>query len=74
MAPIAITPEATETPVAVSAEIKRIQTEDAETIDLVLRQFRCLIADLCQQFNGGHPGYASLANIDNHHENRQLTN
>ncbi|KAH8674971.1 Transketolase, thiamine diphosphate binding domain-containing protein [Ilyonectria robusta] len=58
MAPIAITPEATETPVAVSAEIKRIQTEDAETIDLVLRQFRCLIADLCQQFNGGHPGGA----------------
>lgn len=26
--------------------------------DLVLRTFRLLIADLCQQFNGGHPGYA----------------
>jgi dihydroxyacetone synthase len=25
--------------------------------DLVLRTFRLLIADLCQQFNGGHPGY-----------------
>lgn len=30
--------------------------EDAKSIDVVLRQFRCLIADLCQQFNGGHPG------------------
>lgn len=30
--------------------------DDAKTIDVVLRQFRCLIADLCQQFNGGHPG------------------
>jgi dihydroxyacetone synthase len=26
--------------------------------DLVLKTFRLLIADLCQQFNGGHPGYA----------------
>ncbi|KAF1954972.1 transketolase [Byssothecium circinans] len=26
--------------------------------DLVLRTFRLLIADLCQQFNGGHPGGA----------------
>ena len=25
--------------------------------DLVLKTFRLLIADLCQQFNGGHPGY-----------------
>ena len=24
--------------------------------DIVLRNFRVLIADLCQQFNGGHPG------------------
>lgn len=24
--------------------------------DLVLRTFRMLIADLCQQFGGGHPG------------------
>ncbi|KAK7403005.1 hypothetical protein QQX98_011246 [Neonectria punicea] len=57
MAPIAIS-EAAELPVAGSTVIKRIQNEDAETIDLVLRQFRCLIADLCQQFNGGHPGGA----------------
>jgi dihydroxyacetone synthase len=26
--------------------------------DLVLKTFRMLIADLCQQFGGGHPGYA----------------
>jgi dihydroxyacetone synthase len=25
--------------------------------DHVLKCFRLLIADLCQQFNGGHPGY-----------------
>lgn len=24
--------------------------------DFVLRAFRCLIADLCEQFKGGHPG------------------
>lgn len=30
-----------------------------EDHDLVLRTFRCLIADLCQQFGGGHPGYVS---------------
>lgn len=24
--------------------------------DLVLKTFRLLISDLCQQFNGGHPG------------------
>ncbi|OBU00122.1 hypothetical protein VE01_01891 [Pseudogymnoascus verrucosus] len=26
--------------------------------DIVLRTFRCLIADLCEQFKGGHPGGA----------------
>ena len=30
--------------------------EEHEKHDLVLRVFRCLIADLCEQFNGGHPG------------------
>lgn len=54
MAPIAL--EAAELPIVASREIKQIQNEDGETIDLVLRQFRCLIADLCQQFKGGHPG------------------
>ena len=28
--------------------------------DLVLKTFRLLIADLCQQFKGGHPGYVVL--------------
>jgi dihydroxyacetone synthase len=35
-----------------------IQLEDAELGDRVLRTFRCLIADLCEQFKGGHPGGA----------------
>ena len=39
-----------------SVEIDRFKNDDSATVDLVLRQFRCLIADLCQQFNGGHPG------------------
>lgn len=43
-------------PSQLSADLKRFKNEDPETIDFVLRQFRCLIADLCQQFNGGHPG------------------
>lgn len=29
-----------------------------DDIQLVLQSFRLLIADLCQQFNMGHPGYA----------------
>lgn len=28
----------------------------SEDLDLVLQSFRLLIADLCQQFNMGHPG------------------
>ncbi|OAA72891.1 Transketolase, bacterial-like protein [Akanthomyces lecanii RCEF 1005] len=32
--------------------------DDRRKVSLVLNQFRCLIADLCQQFNGGHPGSA----------------
>ena len=59
MAPIAISP-ATEEPVALSNVVKLIKNDDAETIDLALRQFRCLIADLCQQFSGGHPGFCLL--------------
>ncbi|RDW79570.1 putative dihydroxyacetone synthase protein [Coleophoma cylindrospora] len=30
----------------------------SEQDDLVLKTFRCLIADLCEQFKGGHPGSA----------------
>lgn len=36
--------------------IDSVQPQESEKHDLVLRVFRCLIADLCQQFNGGHPG------------------
>lgn len=32
------------------------QVEGRENHDLVLRTFRVLIADLVQQYNGGHPG------------------
>jgi dihydroxyacetone synthase len=35
-----------------------LKFERAELNDHVLRTFRCLIADLCEQFNGGHPGSA----------------
>ncbi|KAI8666038.1 Transketolase [Fusarium keratoplasticum] len=58
MAPSAITPEPKAEPVAGPNVLKLIKNDDAQTIDLFLRQFRCLIADLCQQFNGGHPGGA----------------
>lgn len=30
--------------------------QDQKTIDVSLRTIRCLIADLCEQFKGGHPG------------------
>lgn len=33
-----------------------LQLEEAEKHDLVLRYFRAFIADLCEQFKGGHPG------------------
>ncbi|KAI0103371.1 putative dihydroxy-acetone synthase [Nemania sp. FL0031] len=32
--------------------------QDGEMHDLVLRTFRCLVADLCQNFHSGHPGGA----------------
>jgi dihydroxyacetone synthase len=43
-------------PVRSKANGHGIQLDDAETNGLVLRTFRCLIADLCEQFKGGHPG------------------
>lgn len=33
-----------------------IKIDEFEKTDLVLRTFRCLIADLCHQFGCGHPG------------------
>jgi dihydroxyacetone synthase len=38
--------------------VARVELEGTEMNDLVLRTFRCLIADLCEQFKGGHPGSA----------------
>ncbi|CAK7216055.1 hypothetical protein SEUCBS140593_002741 [Sporothrix eucalyptigena] len=35
-----------------------VALEGVESHDLVLKTFRLLVADLCQQFNGGHPGGA----------------
>ncbi|KAK7900268.1 hypothetical protein LTR67_004014 [Exophiala xenobiotica] len=44
--------------------VDSLQPEESEKHDLVLRVFRCLIADLCEQFKGGHPGGAmSMAAI-----------
>jgi dihydroxyacetone synthase len=37
--------------------VSGLELEESEKHDLVLRVFRCLIADLCEQFGGGHPGY-----------------
>ncbi|KAL2131421.1 hypothetical protein VTI74DRAFT_5132 [Chaetomium olivicolor] len=35
-----------------------LELDKIETTRLVLRTFRCLIADLCEQYKGGHPGSA----------------
>ena len=42
------------------AREEKAETETRTTSpqhDLVLKTFRILVADLCQQFKGGHPGY-----------------
>lgn len=39
--------------------VENVKMEEFEKTDLVLRTFRCLIADLCHQFGCGHPGYVS---------------
>ena len=36
--------------------VSALELEDADKHDLVLRHFRVFIADLCEQFKGGHPG------------------
>jgi dihydroxyacetone synthase len=36
--------------------VENVQLESADKTQFVLRSYRCLIADLCQQFNMGHPG------------------
>jgi dihydroxyacetone synthase len=67
MAPSAVTPASAATPNHRPAKLAGkaagqngttgdIKLRDAERTSLVLRTFRCLIADLCEQFKGGHPG------------------
>lgn len=36
--------------------ISLLKLHETAQHDLVLKVFRAYIADLCQQFNGGHPG------------------
>ncbi|KAH9831289.1 Transketolase, thiamine diphosphate binding domain [Teratosphaeria destructans] len=38
--------------------VEDVRMEAADKTQFVLRSYRCLIADLCQQFNMGHPGSA----------------
>ena len=38
--------------------VSNLQLEDDQKHDFVLRYFRAYIADLCEQFKGGHPGSA----------------
>ncbi|QKX57970.1 uncharacterized protein TRUGW13939_05090 [Talaromyces rugulosus] len=35
-----------------------VPSQDREKIHLALRTIRCLVADLCEQYKGGHPGGA----------------
>ncbi|WPG99834.1 Hypothetical protein R9X50_00265400 [Acrodontium crateriforme] len=41
-----------------SHHIENVQLEEHKKTDFVLKSFRAMIADLCQQFNMGHPGSA----------------
>lgn len=36
--------------------ISSLKLDETSQHELVLKVFRAYIADLCQQFNGGHPG------------------
>jgi dihydroxyacetone synthase len=61
MAPTAITNGYTDHNVALGlSSQKSLAGKDSAKLtaeeDLVLKAFRVLIADLCQQFKGGHPG------------------
>ncbi|EPE08463.1 dihydroxyacetone synthase [Ophiostoma piceae UAMH 11346] len=59
MAPTALFPEIAPAEASLqSTELKRFHSGDAAVLDQVLREYRCFIADICQQFKGGHPGSA----------------
>ena len=38
------------------APLSSLTLSSHDSTDYVLRVFRCLIVDLCEQFKGGHPG------------------
>jgi dihydroxyacetone synthase len=44
------------TQVMKALETLKLQEDDKH--EFVLKVYRCLIADLCEQYKGGHPGYA----------------
>ncbi|KAF3062662.1 Dihydroxyacetone synthase [Trichoderma lentiforme] len=61
MAPGILSAEKTHTTNVVSTSLKEdsgIRSQRNKEHELVLKTFRLLISDLCQQFNGGHPGGA----------------
>jgi dihydroxyacetone synthase len=43
---------------ASDSALQNLKFEGTELNNHVLKTFRCLIADLCEQFKGGHPGSA----------------
>lgn len=58
MAPSAVTAEsAVDSRLLTEKRAGKKTTELSSEHDIVLKTFRLLIADLCQQFGGGHPGY-----------------
>lgn len=60
MAPgiLSVQPVVAKIGVADGNENKTALDKTSEEHDIVLKTFRLLISDLCQQFNGGHPGGA----------------
>lgn len=39
-----------------ASHIEDVQMAARDQTDYVLKAYRCFIADLCQQYNMGHPG------------------
>lgn len=42
------------------AGVATVQLDGSDKHEMILAHFRTYIADLCQQFGGGHPGYVGL--------------
>ncbi|KAF6815303.1 dihydroxyacetone synthase [Colletotrichum sojae] len=64
MAPSAVSAEPVSQSVVAAKSLNGSNTQfqltegEKKEVDFVLRTFRCLVADLCEQFKGGHPGGA----------------